>query len=74
MTTTNERLVLRFRSLQGDLIRLSIPRPKLSITPTETESAMNAIITAGKVQTNSGTPHTIHSAKIYHTERTRLIG
>lgn len=73
MTTRHSRMALRFRAIDGALIRITIPRPNITMTPDQAKEGMEKLIDSAIVLTNNGKPHTIHSAKIYHTDRTRLI-
>ena len=82
MTTQNERLVLRFRTVDGYLIRFTIPRPAAALTAEtitpetvqQTRENMTKLIDLGHLLTSRGTPNHIVSAIVYHTKRKRLVG
>ena len=73
MAVTNSARLSFYSNLPGEIVRLSIPRARLTTTSQEAEEAMNAIIGNGAVVTNNGIPTSIHGAKIVTTGRIQIV-
>ena len=67
------RVVLKFYTNGGDVVRLSIPRARLDKTRDGAIQSMEALLDTDAIITTAGIPRTIRSAEILQTERTLII-
>lgn len=69
----SNRAVLTFNSNIGEVVRVSIPRANMDITPENAQTAMQAMITAQTVLTGNGNPLTVRGAELISTNRSPII-
>ena len=70
---TTNRAVLKFRAVDGGLVRLSIPRANTNITTEIVQNVMADMLESGIIMTQNGSPHTKYAASILTTTRNRLV-
>ena len=70
---TTNRAILKFRSIDNNLIRLSIPRANTNLTTQAVQNIMADMLDIGIILTPNGSPHTKYSASLLSTTRKRLV-
>jgi len=73
MPVTTNNVLLRFHSNTSEVVRLSVPRARLTTTTAEAEAAMQAMIATGIIITANGIPASIKGAEIVTTERSLIM-
>ena len=70
---TTNRAVLKFRSMDNNLVRLSIPRANTNLTAQAVQEIMADMLDGGIIVTPNGIPHTKYGASLLTTTRNRLV-
>jgi len=69
----SSRANLTFYTNAGNIVRISIPRARMSKTTEEAFASMEALLDSGVLVTRNGIPRTIRSAELVQTERTIMV-
>jgi len=73
MTSTTNRVNLKFYSGIGEIVRLSIPRACMDKTAEAARNEMEAILANGAVVVGGKIPQTVRSAELQQTHRRVLV-
>ena len=69
----SNRAVISFLTDEKNVVRISIPRARVTKTAPEAEESMTRILESGALCDNKGRPVGIHGAKIISTTRTQIV-
>jgi len=69
----SHNVLLRFHSNTQEVVRLTVPRARLTLNAVEAAEAMQAIIAGGIVITGNGVPVEIKGAEIVTTETAPIV-
>ena len=69
---TSNRAVISFLTDENKVVRLSIPRARVTKTTPEAYQSMTQILESGALCDNKGRPESVHGAKIISTTRTQI--
>ena len=70
---TTNRAILKFRSIDNNLVRLSIPRANTNLIAEAVQNIMADMLESGIILTPNGIPHTKYAASLLTTTRNRLV-
>ena len=70
--TISNRAVISFLTDENQVVRLSIPRARVTKTAPEALQSMTRILESGALCDSKGRPESVHGAKIISTTRTQI--
>ena len=69
---SSNRAVISFLTDENKVVRLSIPRARVTKTAPEALTSMTRILESGALCDDNGRPESVHGAKIISTTRTQI--